>query len=68
MKQEDTQPYWVGRLSAAIAFYLRDGDRSDLKEALDDFLRSPAPSDELKAILLPILAEARSQQKRRRRL
>ena len=51
-----SDPYWVGRLSMTIALALRDVEkpryvRDDLRAALEDFLRSPLPSGELKASL-----------------
>jgi hypothetical protein len=53
-----SDPYWVGSLSAsAAAAYsaLKRNDpataRHQLKHTLDDFLRSPLPSEELRSML-----------------
>ena len=50
-----TAPFWVGSLSMAIACAVREPDHKHaqrvLKSALDDFLRSPAPSEELRGLL-----------------
>jgi hypothetical protein len=44
--------YWVGRLSAAIAIYLRaDHDKRKLQAAFRAFLKSPVCDDELKRLL-----------------
>lgn len=60
MTEYDHDPhYWVGRFSASIVMYLEEGDRGLLKEALDEFLRSPAPTEELKAELRSIRADAK---------
>jgi hypothetical protein len=47
--------FWIGRLSRSITLALADlGDdrpraaREHLKATIDEFLRSPVPSDELK--------------------
>jgi len=55
--QEATQtaPFWVGSLSMAIACAVREPDHKHakrvLRHALDDFLRSPLPSEELRGLL-----------------
>jgi len=46
-----TDGYWLGSLSMAIATAVKEPDhkwaRQNLRRALDDFLRSPLPSEEL---------------------
>lgn len=46
--------YWVGSLSMSVALALKAEQpeaRRILKRVLDDFLRSPLPSSELRSIL-----------------
>jgi hypothetical protein len=51
---EDTDPFWLGKLSMSIALAVPrvGGDvRDDLEQTLADFLHSPLPSEELKRTL-----------------
>ena len=52
-EMERSDPYWVGVLSMSIALAIPKIEkpayvREDLRRALEDFLRSPVPSAELK--------------------
>ena len=52
---ENTRAFWMGRFSAAIAYFLAGQlEKSDLRAAYREFLRSPACSPELRAILRDI--------------
>ena len=47
---EAARAYWTGRLSASIAYFLSGQvDKSHLRDAYREFLRSPACSPELRA-------------------
>lgn len=45
-----SDPYWLGYLAASISLYLQDSrsQRSELRAALHEFLRSPVASPELR--------------------
>jgi hypothetical protein len=48
----DTSAYWTGRLSMSIACFLAgQSDKADLRAASRDFMRSPACSPQLVAML-----------------
>lgn len=53
---EDTDPFWVGKLSMSIALAVsrlefQTDVRDDLEHTLGEFLRSPLPSEGLKKTL-----------------
>lgn len=53
-EQAHSDPFWVGSLSMAAAIALKSEQteaRQILKRTLDDFLRSPLPSTELRQML-----------------
>ena len=48
----DARAFWTGRFSASIAYFLAGRlDKSELRDAYREFLRSPACSPELRASL-----------------
>lgn len=47
---EQTDGFWIGRLSMAAALAAKRGDEPS-KEVVQEFLRSPLPSSELRAML-----------------
>jgi hypothetical protein len=52
VRDSDTRPFWMGRLTMTIAYVLAGKlDRSDLRAEYRAYLRSPACSPELRATL-----------------
>lgn len=48
---EKTDGYWIGSLSMALACVLKHKDPTLAREPLEQFLKAPVASDELKRML-----------------